>query len=176
MADNLKIVTTPKPTLGESDRENIAWHEGRQVVVCYGGKDGLNIAEDLKKQNPYSYINFIIAPSTLQYGKPAPEDGVLDKEIRQSHCIVVLFDINGFLKSEKAKREFRIILEHKKGKYIPIFLRNDEKEWIIKTVKGEFGIDLSKIIYATWKPSREFLEKLYNDIKNIVIHEVLFLG
>jgi len=60
LANHIAIVTTPRPTLGEGDLENIAWHEGRKVVVCYGGKDGLNIAEFLKKQNPYSYINFII--------------------------------------------------------------------------------------------------------------------
>lgn len=145
----------------------MACREGRQV--CYGGKDGLNVAEFLKEANPYGFINFIIAPTTLQYGKPAPKDGVLDTEIRQSHCVVVLLDMNGFLKSEKAKREFRIILEHKAGKYIPMFLREDEKGQVIKTVKDEFRVDLSEIQYASWKYSREFLEKLYEDIRKAVI-------
>lgn len=166
----ITMATTPRPTMSESDLERRAFREGRQVVVCYGGKDGLDVAEYLKEANPYDgAINFIIAPITLQYGKPAPKDGILDTEIRQSHCVVVLLDMNGFIKSEKAKREFRIILEHKAGKYIPMFLREDEKGQIIKTVKDEFGVDLSEIQYATWKQSIAFLDKLYDDIRKIVI-------
>lgn len=170
LSPDVTIATTPRPMMSESDLERRAFLEGRQVVVCYGGKEGLDVAEFLKEANLYNgAINFIIAPTTLQYGKPAPKDGVLDAEIRQSHCVVVLLDMNGFLKSEKAKREFRIILEYKKGKYIPLFLRENEKGQIIKTVKYEFGVDLSEIQYATWKQSKEFLEKLYNDIWRTVI-------
>lgn len=170
MTKNLTKSITPKPKLSEPDLEYIAWHEGRRVVVCYGKKEGYNIAETLKKENPIGYINFIIAPTSLPLGKYAPKDGVLDNEIKESHCIVVLLDINGFLKSEKAKKEFRIILEYQKGRYIPIFLKENEKDQIIKKVKEEFGVDLSEIQYATWKGSREFLTNLYEDIKKIVIH------
>ncbi|MFZ3385259.1 MAG: hypothetical protein WA144_15170 [Candidatus Methanoperedens sp.] len=170
LSPDITTSTTPRPPLGESALENIALHEGRQVVVCYGGKDGLDVAEFLKKQNPYGYINFIIAPTTLQYGKPAPKDGVLDKEIRQSHCVVVLLDKNGFLKSEKAKKEFKIILQYKRDSYIPIFLVDKEKENIIKVVKEEFGINLSEIQYGIFRePFDDFLEKLYADIRKIVI-------
>ncbi|HEX7575736.1 MAG TPA: hypothetical protein VF360_05100, partial [Candidatus Methanoperedens sp.] len=166
----ITMATTSRPMMSESDLERRAFLEGRQVVVCYGGEDGFDVAKFLKEANPYNgAINFIVAPITLQYGKPAPNDGVLDTEIRQSHCVVALLDMNGFLKSEKAKREFRIILEHKAGKYIPMFLREYEKGQIIKTVKDEFGVDLSEIQYATWKQSRAFLDKLYDDIRKTVI-------
>ena len=50
-----------------------------------------------------------------------------------------------------------------------MFLREYEKGQIIKTVKDEFGVDLSEIQYATWKQSRAFLDKLYDDIRKTVI-------
>jgi len=161
---------TPRPPPSESMLERAAFIEGRQVFVCYGGKEGFQLAEILKKLNPYDYINFIVAPISLQLGKPAPKDGVLDKEIKESHCIVVLLDKNGFLKSEKAKKEFRIIIEHKKDRYIPIFLKKKEKDWIIKIVKEEFGVELSEIQYGIWEHSNEFLGKLYNDIRKQFLH------
>lgn len=162
--------TTPRPPLGESALENIAWHEGRQVVVCYGGNEGFKVAEFLKKSNPYGYINYIVAPISLPLGKPAPKDGILDKEIKDSHCVVVLLDKNGFFKSEKAKKEFKIILEHKRDRYIPIFLADSEKKKIIEVVKLEFGINLSEIQYDTLRdPLNEFLERLYDNIRKIVI-------
>lgn len=170
LSPDIAVSTTPRPSLGETALENIAWHEGRQVVVCYGGQEGFKVAEFLKKSNPYGYIKYIVAPISLQLGKPAPKEGVLDKEIKDSHCVVVLLDKNGFLKSEKAKKEFRVILEHKGDRYIPIFLIDKEKKEIIKMVKEEFGIDLSKIQYDTLRePLDDFLEKLYDDIRKTMI-------
>tara|TARA_B100000315_G_C14415476_1_gene513031 strand:- start:392 stop:916 length:525 start_codon:yes stop_codon:yes gene_type:complete len=169
MINQLKITRTPRPSLGEPELERRALYEGRNVFVCYGGKEGFDVAEVLKQQNPYGYINLIVAPISLQLGKPAPKEGVLDKEIKDSHCIILILDKKGFFKSEPAKKEFKIILEHKKGRYIPIFLKENEKEWIIKKVKNEFEINLSEMQYAVWEQSDVFLEKLYGDIRKIVI-------
>jgi hypothetical protein len=164
---------TPRPELNEYAREDYAKMYGGQVVICYGGTEGLEVAKFLRRYNPYSHINFIVAPTSLPFGESAPKDGILDKEIKQSHCIVVLLDINGFLESEKAKEEFKIILEHNEDKYIPIFLEKNEKDRIIKKVKEEFGVDLSQRIYAIWEPSWEFIDKLYYDIKGKVNRHIL---
>ena len=47
----ITISTTPRPSLGEDELEKIAWREGRQVVVCYGGEEGYEVAKFLKKSN-----------------------------------------------------------------------------------------------------------------------------
>lgn len=165
---------TLKPKiLNEYELERIARLHGRQVIVCYGGEKGFNRAKFLKEQNPHHFINFIVAP-ILPLGETPPKDGVLEKEIKESHCIVVLFDKKGFLKSETAKKEFRIILEHKRNKYIPIFLEKREKTAIIRMVKEEFGVDLSEEKqYDIWKESNDFLENLYGSIKRKVIEKLL---
>jgi hypothetical protein len=170
MTDNFTISHTPRPNLSENYLEEIAKLHGRQVVVCYGGEKGFNIAKFLKCRNPYRWINFIVAPISIPLGETPPIEGVLENEIKESHSIVVLFDKKGFFKSVTAKKEFRIILEYKKSRYIPIFLKRNEKKQMIEMVKEEFGVDLLKDKqYGIWNESYEFLENLYDSIRRKVI-------
>lgn len=158
---------TPRPNLSEYNLERSAQLQGRQIVICYGGKKGFDIAKNLKYKNIHPWINFIVAPLSIPLGKISPEGGVLVNEIKESHCIVVLFDKKGFFKSETAKKEFRIILECKESRYIPIFLNATEKMWIIKMVKEEFGVDLSKIQYGIIGETN--LEHIYDSIRRKVL-------